>query len=105
MEPGDEAANWIAATSRPQLIAAGQECSSPRVARCDLPASPVTVTSTALVVLPHAGQHAPAAARGQPGPFTATQEVVIAGSDSVLARALPDMGPVVSLAERRGSES
>lgn len=45
-------------------------------------ASPVTVTSTALVLLP-VGQKTAAAADGEPGPFTATQEV-IAGSDPVL---------------------
>ena len=53
--------------------------------------SPATVTSTALVVLPQAGQNA-AAASGEPAPFTATQEV-IAGSSPVLASALPDVRP------------
>jgi hypothetical protein len=62
--------------------------------------SPVTVTSTALVLLPQAGQATVAAARAGPGPFTVTQEVV-AGSDPVLARALPDVRPAMSLAELR----
>jgi hypothetical protein len=54
--------------------------------------SPVTVTSTALVALPQAGQDAVAASGGEPAPFTATQEV-IAGSNPVLAGALPDVRP------------
>ena len=58
--------------------------------------SPATVTSTALVVLPQAGQNAAAAAGGEPAPFTATQEV-IAGSSPVLASALPDVRPAMSL--------
>ena len=58
------------------------------------------VTSTALVVLPPAGQNAAAAAHGEPDPFTATQEV-IAGSDQVLSRALPGVRPAMSLAELR----
>ncbi len=62
--------------------------------------SPVTVTSTALVLLPQAAQTTAAAARGEPSPFTATQEVV-AGSDPVLSRALPDARPAMSLAELR----
>ena len=62
--------------------------------------SPVVVTSTALVVLPPAGPSAAAAARGEPDPFTATQEV-IAGSDQVLSGALPDVRPVTPLAELR----
>lgn len=59
-------------------------------------ASPVTVTSTALVLLPPAGQDTAAAASGEPGPFAATQEV-IAGSDPVLSGALPDVRPAMSL--------
>jgi capsular polysaccharide biosynthesis protein len=58
--------------------------------------SPVMVTSTALVVLPQVGQNAAAAADGEPGPFTATQEV-IAGSYPVLSGALPDVRPAMSL--------
>lgn len=58
-------------------------------------ASPVTVTSTPLV-LPPVGQKTAAAANGEPGPFTATQEVM-AGSDPVLSGALPDVRPAVSL--------
>jgi hypothetical protein len=58
--------------------------------------SPVMVTSTALVVLPHAGPSAAAVARGEPDPFTATQEV-IAGSDQVLSGALPDIPPAMTL--------
>jgi capsular polysaccharide biosynthesis protein len=61
--------------------------------------SPATVTSTALVVLPQAGQNA-AAAGGEPAPFTATQEV-IAGSSPVLASALPDVRPAMSLSGLR----
>ena len=65
-------------------------------------ASPVTVTSTALVLLPPVGQKTSAAANGEPGPFTATQEVM-AGSDPVLSGALPDVRPAVSLTGlRRG---
>jgi capsular polysaccharide biosynthesis protein len=63
-------------------------------------ASPVMATSTALVVLPQAGQNAAAAAHGEPGPFTATQEVV-AGSDLVLSGALLDVRPAMSLAGLR----
>lgn len=62
--------------------------------------SPVMVTSTALVVLPQAGQNAAAAAHGEPDPFTATQEVV-AGSNQVLLDALPDVRPAMSLDELR----
>ena len=60
--------------------------------------SPATVTSTALVVLPQAGQDA--AAAGEPAPFTATQEE-IAGSNPVLASALPDVRPAMSLSGLR----
>ena len=60
--------------------------------------SPATVTSTALVVLPQAAQDA--AAAGEPAPFTATQEV-IAGSNPVLAGALPDVRPALSLSGLR----
>jgi len=63
--------------------------------------SPATVTSTALVALPQAGQDAAAAAAGgEPRPFTATQEV-IAGSNPVLASALPDVRPAMSLSGLR----
>ena len=62
--------------------------------------SPAAVTSTALVVLPVAGQNAVAAAGGEPAPFTATQEV-IAGSYPVLASALPDVRPAMSLSGLR----
>jgi hypothetical protein len=62
--------------------------------------SPVTVTSTALVALPQAGQDAVAASGGEPAPFTATQEV-IAGSNPVLAGALPDVRPAMSLSGLR----
>ena len=61
--------------------------------------SPATVTSTALVALPQAGQDA-AAAGGEPAPFTATQEV-IAGSNPVLAGALPAVRPAMSLSGLR----
>ena len=61
--------------------------------------SPAAVTSTALVVLPQAGQNA-ATAGGGPAPFTATQEV-IAGSSPVLASALPDVRPAMSLSGLR----
>jgi capsular polysaccharide biosynthesis protein len=61
--------------------------------------SPATVTSTALVVLPQAGQNA-AAADGEPAPFMATQEV-IAESYPVLAGALPDVRPAMSLSGLR----
>lgn len=62
--------------------------------------SPATVTSTALVVLPQAGQNAVPAAGGEPAPFTAAQEV-IAGSYPVLASALPDVRPAMSLSGLR----
>ena len=61
--------------------------------------SPASVTSTALVALPQAGQNA-VAAGGEPAPFTATQEV-IAGSNPVLAGALPDVRPAMSLSGLR----
>jgi hypothetical protein len=60
---------------------------------------PAVVTSTALVALPQAGQNA-VAAGGEPAPFTATQEV-IAGSNPVLASALPDVRPAMSLSGLR----
>ena len=63
-------------------------------------ASPVTLRSTALVLLPAVGQMTAGAASGVPGPFAATQEV-IAGSDPVLSGALPDARPVMSLAGLR----
>lgn len=62
--------------------------------------SPVMVTSTALVVLPQDGQTAAAPAYVEPDPFMVTQEV-IAGSDPVLAGALPDVRPAMSLIELR----
>jgi capsular polysaccharide biosynthesis protein len=62
--------------------------------------SPVMVTSTALVVLPQTGQTAAAAANVEPDPFMATQEV-IAGSNPVLAGALPNVRPAMSLIELR----
>lgn len=61
--------------------------------------SPASVTSIALVALPQAGQNA-VAAGGEPAPFTATQEV-IAGSNPVLAGALPDVRPAMSLSGLR----
>jgi capsular polysaccharide biosynthesis protein len=61
---------------------------------------PPMLTSTALVVLPQAGQNAAAAPNGEPDPFTATQEV-IAESNPVLLRALPDVRPATSLTELR----
>lgn len=61
---------------------------------------PGMVTSTALVVLPPTAQGAAAAAAavafGEPDGFTATQEV-IAGSNVVLADALPELRPAPSL--------
>lgn len=61
--------------------------------------SSAAVTSTALVALPQAGQDA-AAGGGEPAPFTATQEV-IAGSNPVLASALPNVRPAMSLSGLR----
>ena len=65
---------------------------------------PPMVTSTALVVLPQSGQGgvngATAAANGVPDPFTATQQV-IAESNPVLLRALPDVRPAMSINELR----
>jgi hypothetical protein len=58
------------------------------------------VTSTALVVLPQAGQNAAAAADNGPDPFTVTQEV-IAGGNPVLSGALPDVRPAMSLTDLR----
>jgi capsular polysaccharide biosynthesis protein len=63
---------------------------------------PPMLTSTALVVLPVSSQSAQAAASNRaPDPYTATQEV-LAGSNPVLAAALPDIRPAMSLAELRG---
>jgi capsular polysaccharide biosynthesis protein len=62
--------------------------------------SPVMVTSTALVVLPQAGQNAAAATDNGPDPFTVTQEV-IAGGNPVLSGALPDVRPAMSLTDLR----
>jgi capsular polysaccharide biosynthesis protein len=65
---------------------------------------PPLVTSTALVLLPQAGQTAQsgaaAAANGTPDPFTATEEV-IAKSNPVLAGALPKVHPATSLNDLR----
>jgi capsular polysaccharide biosynthesis protein len=61
---------------------------------------PPMMTSTALVVLPQNAQSAQATTNGGPDPYTATQEV-IAGSNQVLAAALPDVRPQMSLAELR----
>jgi capsular polysaccharide biosynthesis protein len=58
------------------------------------------LTSTALVLLPQAGQSAAAAADGLPDPYTSTQQV-IAGSNDVLSRALPDVRPAMTLAQLR----
>ena len=63
---------------------------------------PPMLTSTALVVLPPPPQSTQAAtSNGAPDPYTATQEV-IAGSNPVLAAALPDVRPAMPLAELRG---
>ena len=62
---------------------------------------PPLLTSTALVVLPQSSQTAQAAtSNSAPDPYTATQEV-IAGSYPVLAGALPDIRPAMSLNELR----
>jgi capsular polysaccharide biosynthesis protein len=59
---------------------------------------PPMLTSTALVVLPQSAAQGAAAANanGSPDPFTATQEVV-AGSNEVLAGAVPGIAPPVSI--------
>ena len=65
---------------------------------------PPMLTSTALVVLPQPPQSAEIVtvpSNGVPDPYTATQEV-IAASNPVLAAALPDARPAMSLAELRG---
>ena len=61
---------------------------------------PPMLTSTALVVIPQSAAQSAAAAGNNGGtdPYTATQEV-IAGSDQVLANALPDVRPAMSLSE------
>jgi capsular polysaccharide biosynthesis protein len=65
---------------------------------------PAMLTSTALVALPSADIVQPATnaggTSGSNDPFTATQEVV-AGSYRVLAGALPDVRPAMSLSELR----
>jgi len=62
---------------------------------------PPMMTSTALVVLPPPSQNSQSTAgSGSSDPYTATQEV-IAGSNRVLAAALPDIHPAKSLAELR----
>ena len=58
--------------------------------------NPASYTSTALVVLPQAGQNGAAEANGQVDPYTATQEV-IAGGNQVLSGARPNIHPTVSL--------
>jgi capsular polysaccharide biosynthesis protein len=59
--------------------------------------NPPTMASTALVVLPQPPQNVQVTGgNGGPDPFTATQEV-IAGSNKVLAAALPDVRPAMSL--------
>lgn len=63
---------------------------------------PPVLTSTAAILLPlppHSAQVA--TGNGAPDPYTAAQEV-IADSDPVLAAALPDARPGMSLAELRG---
>ena len=63
---------------------------------------PPMLTSTTLVVLPQPPQSAETVAgNGVTDPYTATQEV-IAASNPVLAAALPDARPAMSLAELRG---
>jgi capsular polysaccharide biosynthesis protein len=65
---------------------------------------PPMLTSTALVVLPQPPQSAETvtvASNGAPDPYTATQEV-IAASNPMLAAALPDARPAMSLAKLRG---
>jgi capsular polysaccharide biosynthesis protein len=59
---------------------------------------PPMLTSTALVVLPQSASQSSvgANANGAPDPYTATQELV-AGSNEVLAGALPDVRPRMSL--------
>lgn len=65
--------------------------------------SPAKLTSTALVLLPQSVVNsAAAAAAGDDTSFTATQ-VVIAGSNEVLAKALPAVKPAQSLNELRGN--
>jgi capsular polysaccharide biosynthesis protein len=62
---------------------------------------PPLLTSTALVVLPQSPQTVQAAtSNGAPDPYTATQEV-IADSYPVLADALPNIRPAMSLNELR----
>jgi len=59
--------------------------------------NPPTLASTALVVLPQPPQNAQVTGgNGTTDPFTATQKV-IAGSNKVLAAALPDVRPAMSL--------
>jgi capsular polysaccharide biosynthesis protein len=61
--------------------------------------NPPMVTSTALVVIPQTAQNAAAAAAATgTDPYTATQQV-IAESNQVLSRALPDVRPAMSLTE------
>jgi capsular polysaccharide biosynthesis protein len=62
--------------------------------------NPPMFTSTALVLLPPPA-NAAALANAAPDSFVQT-EIVIAGSSPVLSNALPDVRPVVSLAELRG---
>jgi capsular polysaccharide biosynthesis protein len=62
---------------------------------------PPLLTSTALVVVPQSPQTVQAAtSNSAPNPYTATQEV-IAGSYPVLANALPNIRPAMSLNELR----
>jgi capsular polysaccharide biosynthesis protein len=60
--------------------------------------NPPTLTSTALVVLPQPPQNVQVTNNGAADPYTSTQEV-IAGSSKVLAAALPQVHPAISLAE------
>ncbi len=63
--------------------------------------NPPMLTSTALVVLPQAPQSTEATSGADPYSYMATQ-VVIAGSNSVLSGALPDVSPAMSLEKLRG---
>lgn len=64
--------------------------------------NPAKLTSTALVMLPSAPQNTAGIAVNSPGSYMATQ-VVVADSNRVLADALPDVRPAMSLDELRSN--
>lgn len=102
-EPASELQRPVRGTRRPSFLVVIMAAVGLLAGVATAAIVPVMVTSSALVFLPQAAQNAAAAAApatGQPDGFTATQEI-IAGSNVVLATALPQVHPATSLAGLR----